>query len=117
MSLTVKDGALVTLAPGEKRVINFDYDDENLGVGVTIATPVAFTITATKPTTGTALTKDNESVLSASPYNSRFTQLRLIADSDETLIGQEFRVTNTATTSGESPIQIKPRYITVKIQR
>ena len=114
MSLTIEDGGLVELAPNEERVINMSYD-EALGAGVTL-TSAPWTITAIRPTTATGLSKDNESILALSPYNSRFAQVRLIAVALESALGQEFRVENTATTS-ESPVQRKPRSFIVKIQR
>jgi hypothetical protein len=110
MSLTIPDKGVLDMAPNEERVVNVSFDAD-LAETVTIAS-VAFSIVAISPDTGTSLTKDNESILSASPYNSRVAQLRLIADPTGS---GEYDVYTTITTS-ESPIQRRPRWFKVVIQ-
>lgn len=110
MSETIQDEGLITLRPNEERVVNVIWDDA-LPADVTVTTS-AFTITARRPRTATGLSKDSESILSTAPYLSRYTQLRLVADS---LGAGLFRVENTVVTS-ESPVQRKPRWFDVLVQ-
>jgi hypothetical protein len=114
MSLTVEDGALITLDPNDQTVLSWDWDAKHLGVGVTINTS-AFTLTAISPTTATGITKDNPSILTASPYNSRWTQIRVLVGGDSAL-GQLFELANTITSS-EAPSQSKERSIRLLVQQ
>lgn len=93
---TIRAGQLLTLDPSDKRVIVFDWDQEGLATGVQISTS-AYTITAIKQS-GTALTKDNESIVSG----NRKTQVRLLATT--ATAGDHYRIDNTVVTS-ESPSQ------------
>lgn len=106
--LTVLDGALIEQSPGDKRVYTFDYDADNLPVGVTIA-PSTWTITALNPITATGVTKDNETILAG----SRKTQVRLLTDAT---YGAEYRIDNHITTN-ESPTQEKTKHFVLKVEK
>lgn len=105
-AVTVRPGDLVTKDPSDELVITFDWDAENLAVGVLIQSH-AFTITTIRPTGDTALTKDSESLLSG----SRKTQLRLKAGT----VGGLYEVADKITTN-ESPTQTKERSFRVLVQ-
>lgn len=107
MSLTVQDGALVTKDPADVSVYVFDWDAEHLASTVTIASST-FTITAIRPSTDTALTKDNPSVLSG----NRKTQIRISAGT----LGALYRVDNAIVTS-ESPTQTKERSFFLRVEQ
>ena len=113
MIITVQDGDLVTLDPDETSVLNWNWDDV-LGSGVTVTTST-FTLTALNPSGATGITKDNPSILSASPYLSRYTQIRVIAGGASAL-GQLFELENKIVTS-ESPTQTKPRSIRLFVEQ
>ena len=106
-TVSVRSGDLVILDPAESRVIQFDWDAENLAAAVTISTST-FTITAIQQA-GTILTKDNPSILSG----TRKTQVRLIATTAS--VGDLYELANTIVTS-ESPAQTKEQSIKVLIQ-
>lgn len=104
---TVPDGSLLRKDPSDVRVFTLDWDAENLADGVTIVTST-WTITAIAPSSSdTALTKDNDVVLSG----LRKTQVRLLAGT----LGQLYDVTNRILTS-ESPTQTKERSFRVLIE-
>jgi hypothetical protein len=103
---TVNDGALVTKDPSDRLVYLFDWDAENLTAGVSISQST-FTITALRPSGDTALTKDNETIVSG----SRKTQLRLIGGT----LGALYQIDNAIVTN-ESPAQTKERSFKVLIQ-
>lgn len=105
-TVTVRPGDLVTIDPSEKRVIQFDWDTENLAVGVTVTS--VFTITVVKQRGATALTKDNESVLSG----NRKTQVRL--DATTATLGDQYLLANKVTTS-EVPSQVKEQSIQILV--
>jgi hypothetical protein len=106
--LTVRPGATYRIDPSEKRVIQFDWDAENLAAGVTVTS--TFTITGLKVASGVALlTKDNEIVLSG----NRKTQVRL--DATTATLGDLYELANTVTTN-ESPAQIKQQSIRVLVE-
>ena len=98
--------------------------DYNVTAQVTVLTATTFTYTVanapTTPATGTiicaaGLGYDNVSILSAAPYSSRYTQIRLIAPAASAARGGYlFEVFNTIVTS-ESPSQKKPRWFRVRI--
>lgn len=95
--LTIRAGGLVVLDPSDVRVIEFDWEAENLPDGVTI-TSSSYALELLKGSATPALTKDQESILSG----SRSTQVRLSTIAD----GAVYRVSNTIVTS-ESPSQTK----------
>lgn len=105
--LTVRPGDLVTFDPSDIRVLEFDWDDENLAVAATIVTSV-FII---KPLRGyvVSLTKDNESVLTG----DRKTQVRVNATTAR--VGQQYRLSNKILTS-ETPAQTKEQSIEILVQ-
>lgn len=110
MSLTVTAGSLVTLDPNAKRVITFDWGADTLAEDVEIAAlGSTFTITAIKQNGETALTKDNESIVTG----NRKTQLRLLATTAS--LGDRYRVDNTIITN-ESPAQQHDQSFFVKIE-
>ena len=94
--------------------------DYNITATVTVTGATTFTYTvANSPTTpATAATggsitysqglgKDSPSILSTAGYDSRFTQIRLIA-AGPTHLGKRYEIANKITTS-ESPSQVKER--------
>lgn len=110
MSVTITAGGLVVLDPGDKRVIQFDWGTDTLAAGVEIASSGStFTITAIKQNGATALTKDQESIVTG----NRKTQLRLLATT--ATAGDRYRVDNTIVTN-ESPAQTHDQGFYVLIQ-
>lgn len=105
-SLTVRPGDLITIDPSEKRVIQFDWDAENLAAGVTITS--VFTLTTVKQAGATVMTKDNPSLLSG----NRKTQVRL--DATTATVGDVYDLANTVTTS-ETPAQVKEQSIRIQV--
>lgn len=100
-----------------------DQDDYNISASVTVLTSTTFTIavagTPATPATGTmtysrGLSFDNASLLSASPYNSRSTQVRLSAGGPD-FLGYRFEIANRIVTD-ESPSQTKERSFFVVIE-
>ena len=72
-TVTIINGDQVSKDPSDIKVYQFDWDTNNLAVGVTITTS-SWTITPIYPsTTDAVLTKDQESILAG----SRKTQVRL----------------------------------------
>jgi hypothetical protein len=110
MSLTVEDGALITMDPNDSTVLNWDWGAQHLANGVTITNSI-FTLTALNPAGATGVTKDNPSVLAG----NRITQIRVIAGGD-TSLGQLFELANKITTS-ETPPQIKERSIRLVVEQ
>jgi hypothetical protein len=108
MSVTVDAGDTVILDPADIRVIDFDWDTRNLASGVSISTST-WTITAIKQSGATALTKDNESIVTG----NRKTRVRLIATTATR--GDKYEVASKITTS-ETPSQTKEQSFTVVIQ-
>lgn len=100
-----------------------DQSDYNVTVQVTVINATTFTYAVANspatPATGTTITAafglgiDSVSILSASPYNSRSTQVRLIGSGIRAL-GKRFDVSNTIVTN-ETPAQTKDRFISVVI--
>lgn len=105
-TITVEPGDLILKDPSDVKVIVFDWDASSLATDVTITTST-WTITAIRPSSDTALTKDNPSILSG----SRKTQVRLSAGTN----GALYELTNTIVTN-ESPAQTKERSIQVLVQ-
>jgi hypothetical protein len=105
--VTVRDGDIIELKPTEKKVVQFDYDEDNLAAGVTITN--VFTIVVIKQNGATALTKDNPSMLAG----NRKAQVRL--DGTTATLGDLYELSSVATTD-ESPVQIKDKRIQVLIQ-
>jgi hypothetical protein len=106
-TVTISPGALVTKDPSDIKVYIFDWDAENLAAAVSITTS-SFSITAIRPAADTALTKDNESILSG----SRKTQLRLTAGT----LGALYEITNRIVTN-ETPAQTKERSFRVLVEQ
>jgi len=106
MSITVDDGALIPKDADDESVYVFDWDERFLAAAVTITTST-FTITALRPTTDTALTKDNPSILTG----NRKTQIRVIGGTQ----GALYRLDNKIVTN-ESPPQTKDRHVFIKIE-
>ena len=105
-TITVYDGGLIVKDPSDVKVYTFDWDTENLAVGVTISSS-AWAITALSPSSDTALTKDQASVLSG----NRQTQIRLTGGT----LGGLYQLDNTITTN-ESPAQTKQRSVRISIE-
>jgi hypothetical protein len=105
--VTILPGDQVTKDPADQKIFLFDWDTNNLGVGVTISTSV-WTISAISPSqTDAVLTKDNESILAG----TRKTQVRLLAGT----LGQTYEIANKITTS-ETPSQVKERSFRVRVE-
>lgn len=99
--------ALTIQDPNDKKVYFFDWDAENLGVGVTIIQS-SFTISALTPsTTDALLSKDQETLVTG----NRITQVRLFGGTR----GQVYEIANQIITS-ESPAQTKERSFRLLIQ-
>lgn len=107
-STTIYPGQLVVMDPSDQRLFEFDWDTLNLETGVEITTST-FTITALKQVGLTALTKDNESILSG----NRRTQLRLLATTGT--VGDRYEIANKIVTN-ENPSEQKERSFKVLIQ-
>lgn len=99
-----------------------DQADYNITAQVIVTSATTWTMTVanapTTPATGTmtvtfGLGKDNATILSAAPYNSRFTQLRLIGGGVRAL-GRSFRLSATIVTN-ETPTQTKNKSAIVVI--
>lgn len=105
---SMRAGGTLIMDPSDKRVIQIDWDDEALPAGVQISTST-FTIAALKQSGATALTKDNESIVSG----NRKTQLRL--DATTATAGDRYLVANKVVTS-ESPAQTIERQFQVWVQ-
>lgn len=96
MSITIRDGGLLTKDPSDTLVYEFDWDTQALAEGVTILSS-SFTLQGTRgDITTTPLTKDQESLTGG----DRRTQVRLSAGAR----GSRWRVNNQITTS-ETPAQ------------
>jgi hypothetical protein len=108
-TVTIQPNNMIVLDPSDSRIVVFDWDDENLAAGVLISGSATWTITAIRQNGATALTKDNESILSG----SRKAQARLIATT--ATAGDEYEVACKITTN-ETPAQIKEQSIRVLIQ-
>ncbi len=105
-TVTIVPGTLVTKDPDESKVYLFDWDTSNLAALVTIVTST-FVITALKPATDTALTKDNAAINAG----SRTTQVRLLGGT----IGARYEIENTIVTN-ETPAQTKVRSFQLLIE-
>jgi hypothetical protein len=105
---SIASGQLLTLDPSDKRVLVYDWDQQGLPGVVTISTST-WTITAIHQNGATALTKDQESIVSG----SRKTQVRLLATT--ATAGDRYRVSNAIVTS-ESPAQTIEQSFTVLVQ-
>lgn len=110
MSLTVNDGALITIDPDDSTVLNWDWGAKHLAVGVSIVSS-NFTLTAVRQSGSPTITLDSQAILAG----SRITQVRVIAGGD-TSLGDLFELANTIT-SDESPAQIKERSIRVLVEQ
>lgn len=108
---TVNDGSAIAKDPSDAQVIRYDWS-EVLATSVAIAesTFAVTTVQAGDPS-GTALSTDNASILSASPYNSQHTQVRIVSGA----AGGIYRVGNTIVTD-ESPAQTFERSLTVIVE-
>lgn len=96
-AVIVDDGETIVFDPVDVRILKFDWGTKRLNTGVTISTTV-ITITALRPSTADGLTAGSNTVLSASPYSSRWTTVTLTAGGNSKL-GQHFEVANKITTS------------------
>ena len=106
MAITIDEGRTTTQDPNDFRVYQFDWDTSNLAAAATISTS-AWTLTTLFPSGATALTKDNESIVSG----SRKTQVRLSGGS----AGATYKIDNQIVTN-ESPAQTKNRHFLLKVE-
>lgn len=106
--LIVRAGDEVTFDPSDKRVIQFDWDTENLPATITIATS-DWTITPVKQYGPSPLSLDNAAVM----LGNRKSQVRLIAST--ATLGDVYDVANKIKTS-EVPDQEKEQSIRVFIE-
>lgn len=104
--ITVNDGDLIIKDVSDVSVLVFDWDAEHLATSVTITTST-WTITALDPSSDTALTKDQDSIVSG----SRKTQIRLTAGT----LGALYKLENTIVTN-ESPAQTKNRKVLIRVE-
>lgn len=107
-TVTITPGALVTLDPSDKRVIVFDFDAVNLATGVSL-TSYTLTITALKQNGVTALTSDNDALVTG----NRKVRVRLLATTATK--GDKYRVACKGITD-ESPVQEKEYSIVVQVE-
>jgi len=106
-TITIPDTTgVATKDPADIKVYQFDWDTDNLAVGVSISSNF-FTIVALHPASDTALTKDQESVLAG----LRHTQVRLSGGT----LGARYRIDNKIVTN-ETPAQTKERSFILMIQ-
>lgn len=112
MSLTIDDGGSLVKDPSDEMVLRWDWDD-HLDTGVIISTST-WTIDTLKAgsSSGTALAYDNASIVSAAPYNSQSTQVRIT----DGAIGGKYRLTNTIVTD-ETPAQTFERSVMVIMEQ
>lgn len=111
MSITVDDGALITKDPAGVQVYMFDWDADNLGTGVEIASQ-SIAITAVSPsTTDTALTQSTTGTGLGLVTGNRKVNVKLSAGT----LGQLYQVTNQIVTN-EVPSQTKERSVFVLIE-
>jgi hypothetical protein len=96
-SRTIREGNTIFLHPLDKRVIAFDWDTKALVSTVTIASS-SWTIDVVKQNGATAISDDNDSILSG----NRKTQVRL--DATTASEGDLYTLINTIVTD-ESPAQ------------
>lgn len=106
MSATIPVGGLLLLDPSDKRVIQFNW--ESLPTGAEISTST-FTISVVRQNGGTALTKDNESIVTG----NRKTQVRLLATT--ATAGDRYTLANAIVTN-ESPAQTIERQIAILVE-
>jgi hypothetical protein len=103
VNYAIQAGGTIVLDPSDERVILFDWDDTDvLASGVEISSST-YTITAIRQS-GTALTKDNESIVAG----NRKTQARLLATTAS--IGDAYWVSNKVTTNEVPAQKIEQRY-------
>ena len=105
--ITVQDKGLVTKHPLESKVYQFDYDTDNLALGVTITTSTMTLSVLSGLNTGTPASIDSVGLITG----NRKTTFRLIAG----VSGTKYRVTNSAVTN-ETPAQTKVKYVDVLVQ-
>lgn len=105
--VTVSPGACVQLDASDKKMVIFDFDTSNLAVGVQLASYV-ITIAAVQQNGLTALTKDNDSLVTG----NRKVTLRLLATT--ATLGDCYTVAVKGITN-ESPAQEKEYSIQVLI--
>jgi hypothetical protein len=106
-TVTVRPGAVLEKDANENRLIQFDWDSENLAASATIANST-WVITVVRPSdeSPVALLNDNASLVTG----NRKTQTRLTAGT----LGSLYQVTNRIVTS-ESPAQTKERSCFVQV--
>jgi hypothetical protein len=107
-TITVRPDAIIEKDTNEQRVIEFDWDADNLATSATITTST-WTITVVRPATEfpIALANDNNSIV---PTANRKTQTRLTGGT----LGSLYHVTNQIVTN-ETPTQTKERSIYVQV--
>jgi len=120
--VVVRSGEDIELDPSDERVICFDWDRVNLATGTQINTST-FTITVIKQIGGTALTKDNESRLTAAQAttalgrtvstDNRATQLRVLATTATE--GDKYELANKVVLN-DTPAQTKEQSVRIVIR-
>lgn len=121
---TVATATVHGLATGEiVTIAGADQADYNVTATITVTSTTLFTYTVanspTTPATGTmtysrGLTFDNSSILSSAAYDSRSTQVRLLAKGPD-FLGSRYEIANYITTD-ETPAQTKERSFFVVIE-
>lgn len=120
--VVVRPGGLIPFDPSDKRVIVFDWDRSALASTASISSQI-FTISAVRQNGVTALTKDNEDILTAAEAtialertvtaDSRVTSVRLLATTATD--GDIYDVANKITTN-ESPSQDIEQSVRILVQ-
>jgi hypothetical protein len=106
--ITIRPGDQVTKDPSDAKVYVFDWDTQNLGAGVIIATS-EWSITPIRPSlTDALLLDDSDSILAG----TRKTHVRLTGGT----YGQIYEVANRITTN-ETPSQTKERSFRILIEQ
>lgn len=108
--LTVNDGALLVKDPSDISVYTFDWDNEHLALGVTIASQTTTVTGLSGDITTTPLTVSTSSPLGIQAL-SRTVKLKLSAGALES----KWRVDQAIVTS-ETPAQTKERSFYVRIE-
>lgn len=112
MSTTVDAGATITKDPSDIRVYTFDWSEDNLPVGVTIASQTV-TVTALAPsTTDTALVASTTGSGLGITGSSRKVTLQLSGGT----LGQLYQVTSEIVTS-ETPAQTKQQSFLLLVEQ
>lgn len=108
MSVTIQAGQRALHDPSDIRLYVFDWDADNLPVGVEITGAATWTISAVAPTTANLMTKDQESIVSG----NRKAQVRLQGGD----AGATYNIACKITTN-ETPSQTKEQSFVILVRQ